>query len=313
MNLNDFSPDMTVARLESIYKNQFSKELKVSNLTLKESKKLLQNTHKMIAEFKRTGAKARYAEKNPTYLRLKMVEEAVSIRIANLAKELSTKLNEGSRTMTPKYVKALRAVASGKKLKESQIKSLKVSRGLRQILESRKTSIAFMRKLVEAKRAGKQALTEGEIDTAQTTLAAQDIADQIQTMIEKFADIRYKELPALNDSIRNSKGVEEANSFTETVLGSLESLTGSLETAKMEINNAVSGLTGGEMTPMGGDLDMDDMEGDIDIDADLEMGGDDMGMGGDDMGMGGDDMDLGDEFDMDFEDEDELDLGRARR
>lgn len=306
MNLNDFSPKITVSQIETNYKNQFSKPLNVAGLSLTESNELLSKTQKMIREFKRTDVKARYAEKNPTYLRLKMVEEAVSLRIANLAESFTNNYNSGSRTMTPNYVKALRAVAAGQILSEAQIKSLKVSPGLRQVLESRKTSIAFMRKIVESKKAGKKALNEGEIDTAQTTLAAQDIADQIQSMIEKFADIRYKELPALNDSIRNSKGVDDANQFTDAVLGSLGTLTDSLETAKMEINNAVAGLTGAEVTPMDGDLDMDSLGGDeIDMDADVDV----------DMDMGGDEG-LGDEFDMDFEeepDQDLLDMGRERR
>ena len=121
-------------------------------------------------------------------------------------------------------------------------------------------------------------------------------------MIEKFADIRYKELPALNDSIRNSQGVEEATAFNDTVLASLEELTGSLETAKVEINNAVATLTGAEIAPMGGDLDFDNMDGEIEGDFEL----------------GGDDAELGGEFDMDFETDDApeeefTDLGGDRR
>jgi len=301
MNLKDFSPNITVSQIEANYKNQFAKPLAVSGLSLTESRKLLGKTQTMIVEYKNSGPKARYSEKNPTYLRLRMVEEAVSLHIANLAESFSNEYNSGSRTMTPKYVKALRAVAKGMKLSEAQIKSLKVSPGLRQILENRKTSIAFIRKIVESRRAGKQALNEGEIDSAQTTLAAQDIADQIQTMIEKFADIQYKELPALHDSIRNSKGVEEAQEFNASLLDSLSTLTQALESAKMDVNNAVAQLTGQELSLGDGDLDMDNIEGDVDIDADLSMGGDEG---------------LGDEFDMDFEEEpdtDMIDMGRGRR
>jgi len=120
-------------------------------------------------------------------------------------------------------------------------------------------------------------------------------------MIEKFADIQYKELPALHDSIRNSQGVAEAEEFNSSLLDSLGTLTSSLETAKADVNNAVATLTGQEVSSIEGeeDFDMDDAMGD-------EIG---------DMDMGEEDPDLGDEFDMEFEPEDpEAEtLGRERR
>jgi len=299
MNLQDFSPAITVSKLETLFKKQFSESIKFSALSLKESKTALVKTQRLINEFKRSGVNAQHAETNPKYLKLKMIEEAIVLQISHIRESLKD-YKSGSKTMTPKYVKALTAVASGTKLNEATIKSLKVTAGLSKVLESRTSSIALIRKIVESKKSVQ--LNEGEIDSAQTTLAAQDIADQIQTMIEKFADIRYKELPALNDSIRNSQGVEEATAFNDTVLASLEELTGSLETAKVEINNAVATLTGAEIAPMGGDLDFDNMDGEIEGDFEL----------------GGDDAELGGEFDMDFETDDApeeefTDLGRDRR
>jgi len=310
MNLADLSPNITVTQIEKLYKNQFSAPLKVSTLSLRESKKMLSRTQGLIREFKHTD-KAQYSEKNPTYLRLRMVEEASSKRIADLVESYTDKENSGSRTMTPNYVKALRAVAGGATLSENLINSLKVSRGLRHILESRKLAVGFMRKIVEAKRSNNVPLMEGEIDSAQTVLAAQDIADQIQSMIEKFADIQYKELPALHDSIRNSQGVAEAEQFNASVLDSLSTLTQALETAKADVNNAVATLTGQEVASAVGDLDIDGLEGDG---MDMDMNPDDeLGMGGPELDVSMDD-DLGDEFDMSFEPEDESGvLGRERR
>ena len=119
-------------------------------------------------------------------------------------------------------------------------------------------------------------------------------------MIEKFADIQYKELPALHDSIRNSQGVAEAEQFNATVLDSLQTLTQSLEVAKADVNNAVATLTGQEVASAVNDLDMDDLDGEMDVDMDMEVG---------------DDGDLGAEFDMEFEPDDEEvgELGRERR
>ena len=231
-----------------------------------------------------------------------MLNEAASKHTFELTQSQGPKMNNN-------YVTALKIAALGGKLSEAQIKSLKVSEGMRAVLESQESAQAFMRKIVESKKA---MLAESEIATAQTTLAAQDIADQIQSMIEKLADIKYKELPALQDSIRNAQGVEQADSFNTQLTSSLDSLNSALEQARGDVNNAVAELTGQEVAGGAGDLDVDAFgAGD-----DMGMGGDDMGMGGDDLGMGdemGDELG-GDEFDLDLEtDDDEVDLGRERR
>jgi len=226
-----------------------------------------------------------------------MVKEAALMQIDTLDKKI---INEGTgaRTMDNKYITALKAVVSGKKLSESRIKSLGVSYGLQSILESRKTAIKFMRSLVENKRKNNVSLMEGEISDASTIIAAQSIADDIQSMVEKIANIQYKELPALHDSIRNTHGASEAQQFSDSVTTSMSTLTQNLEEAKNSVNSAVNVLTGEES---GMDLDIGD-----------EGLGDELG---DD-----DDVDLGDEFQMDFEEEPDLeaeadltDYGRERR
>jgi len=306
MNLTDLSQPVSVAVIEKQYKNQFKNEISVSNLSEVSSKRLLSKTNDMITEFK-TIQKSRNYENNPTYIRLQMVKEAVTIHLVDLkenANNQQVKINE----MKNNYIKALKHVAKGGSLSESQITQLNVSPSMRTVLESTVAAKSFMMKIVESKKAAK-ALNESEISTAQTTIAAQDIADQIQDMIAKFADIRYKELPALTDSIRGSQGVESANLFNQSVLGSLDGLTGSLEQAKGEIDNAVAGLTGESVT---GDLDLGGMD-------DMDTGMDDMDMD-DDLGIDNDmapEDDLGDDFDLDFGDEadaeEEIDLGRSRR
>lgn len=305
MNLEDLTPAVTSAKVSKLIKIQFGSDYNIGNLALTESIKLLNKTNSMIVEFK-NKKNLHQSENNELYMKTLMVNEAAYKRAEELTEAPQLQGNE----MNKIYVKALKIAALGGQLSEAQLKALKVSQPLQQVLESKETAIRFMRKIVETKQARK-ALRESEIATAQTTLAAQDIADQIQTMIEKFADIRFKEVPALNDSIRGSQGVEAAEAFNSAVLQSLESLTSSLESSKGEINNAVAALTGEEM-PMGaGDLDLDGIEADGEMDMDMDLGLDDeMGMGDE---MGGMDMG-GDDFAMDLEpDTDAVDLGRERR
>jgi len=298
MELRDLTSNTSVTQIEKLYKQQFSKSLSVSALSLNESKIVLRKTNELISKFNNSN-KAHNTENNPNYLKLKMVKEATTKQINNLR---GYGLNEdtGSKRMTNNYVKALKAVAIGKKLNESQINSLNVSKNLRKVLENRKLAISFVRKIVETKRKNSVPIMEGEVSTASTVVAAQSVADDIQSMIEKIGNIIFKEMPALNDSIRNTHGTEEADAFNATVSESMTTLTANLEEAKNSVNTAVSVLTG---ESSGNDMGVDD---------ELDMGGDmDMDMDG-----MGDDVDLGDEFDMDFEDDDEefaLDAGRNKR
>ncbi len=300
MNLTDFSPILNSKKVATQIKTQFGSDYNISNLNLTESIDLLNKTDNLVFKFK-LNENIHTSENNPSYMKLIMVNEAAFKRASEIIEAPQTK---GSK-MTNNYVTALKIAAMGGKLSEAQLKSLKVSSGMQSVLENQKKAQAFMRKIVEAKKA-KRALNESEIANAQTTIAAQDIADQIQGMIEKFADIQYKELPALQDSIRNSQGVEAADSFNTSLLSSLGALTGALESAKSDVSNAIAVLTGQEVALGDDDLDLDAMDGAGDMD---------MGMGGDelDLDMGVDDGEPG--FDMDLEpDEDEVvDLGRGRR
>jgi len=292
MELKDLTPRMSVGQIEKIYKDQFSKTLNVSKLNLRESKQLLNKTNKLISSFVNNNDTID-SEHNPTYLRLKMVQEAAKKHING------TRINEdtGTNRMTNNYVKALKAVAKGKKLNEAQIAKTGVSTNLKKILESRKLAIRFVKHIVENKRGNTVPLMEGEISSANTIVAAQSVADDLQGMIEKIGNIIFKEIPALNDAIRNTHGTEEASAFSETVSSSMATLTQNLEEAKSSVNSAIDVLTG-EASP-------NDLDGLADGDGDLG----DL----DDLGN-----DLGDEFDMSFEEEPEIDdmamnAGRERR
>ncbi len=301
MNLDELSQPITASLVNKQINKQFGTKLQITKLNLKESIAVLNRSNTMLDNFKLTENN-HTSQNNKNYMKSLMISEAVFKHASHLAEFKGSEMNKA-------YTSALKIAAMGGKLSEAQIKSLRVSPKMGKVLESQKKSQLFMRKIVESKKARK-ALNESEIADAQTTLAAQDIADQIQGMIEKFADIKYKELPALHDSIRNAQGVESAEAFNTSLTASLEELTGSLESAKGEVNNAVAILTGQEVSDIGGDIDLDGLEGEEDGELDMDLDFDDDGLGGD---MGMDDEMGGDDFDMDLEDEEDIDLGRARR
>jgi hypothetical protein len=299
MNLQELTKDVDSATISELIRKQFGKKYKISSLGLTESKRLLSHVLKSIDEYKNQNGIQR-SETDPLYIKMTMVKEATAKRINELLSE-----NKQEPQMKSNYVQALKKVAAGGSLSVNEVKSLRVSAGLKRVLENQQTAIAFIKRIVENKRMQGRQLNEAEIDSAQVVLAAQDIADQVQDMIEKFADIQYKELPALQDGIRKEMGVDTATQFNDAVLSSLQSLTGALEQARTDLTNAVAMLTGDE-TVGTGDLDLDGIDGEMDVDADL------------DLDVDADMDDEGDEdFDLDFEEEPEdeelMDLGREKR
>ena len=65
-----------------------------------------------------------------------------------------------------------------------------------------------------------QRLQESEVQQAQVVLAAQDMVDSVQGMLEDVSEMQFKELPALVDSIRNQVGTAQADNsiLTPTLL-----------------------------------------------------------------------------------------------
>jgi hypothetical protein len=146
---------------------------------------------------------------------------------------------------------------------------------------------------LEAARRSQQ-LHESEVQQAQVVLAAQDMVDSVQGMLEDVSEMQFKELPALVDSIRNQVGTAQADQFNNDANAALQTMLQSLQGAKTQLEQALSVVTGqaqgggipsmpgvdGELPPpgagdeLGGDIGaaMPPPEGevDVDIDADIE-------------------------------------------
>jgi hypothetical protein len=121
-----------------------------------------------------------------------------------------------------------------------------------------------------------------EVEKSQVVLAAQDMVDSTQKMLEEVSDMLVKELPALTTSINNEMGQESGQAFNQSVTEALTQLQAAITAARGGLQGALGGITGqGGGNAFGGGAD------------DMEMGADDMEAGMDDMEAGMDDMDAG--------------------
>jgi hypothetical protein len=87
-------------------------------------------------------------------------------------------------------------------------------------------------------------LNESEIQQAQVVLAAQDMVDKMQAMLEDVSELQFKELPALVDSIKNQVGVDQAAQFNADATAALTGLLQNIQGAKQQLDAALNVVTG---------------------------------------------------------------------
>jgi hypothetical protein len=102
------------------------------------------------------------------------------------------------------------------------------------------------------REAQRRSLQESEIQQAQVVLAAQDMVDQMQKMIEQVTALQFKDLPALVEQIKNEVGVEQSAQFNNDATAALSGLVQNLQGSKQQLEGAVNVVTGQAPAPMPG-------------------------------------------------------------
>jgi len=122
-----------------------------------------------------------------------------------------------------------------------------------------------------------------EVEKSQVVLAAQDMVDQVQKMLEDVGQMQVKELPALVSSIESEIGVNESQAYNDAVSAQLDALSASLKESTAALKNALNGVTGQAVdaafdagADMGAEAGMDagaemgaEMGAEADMDADI--------------------------------------------
>jgi hypothetical protein len=112
-----------------------------------------------------------------------------------------------------------------------------------------------------------------EVEKSQVVLAAQDMVDSIQKMLEDIGQMQVKELPALVDSIESEIGVNEAQAYNDQVSSQLDTLSGAMKAAFAALKSARDTITG-----QGGSFTEPAMDAGLETGMGDEMAGMDAGM-----------------------------------
>ena len=122
-----------------------------------------------------------------------------------------------------------------------------------------------------------QGLFESELGRSEAVLAAKDIVDSVQDMLEKISKVQNEQIPALIDTIRDQIGSEQAEAFKSSMSPTLTDLYTALSTARETADTSVRVLSGEQIADtdmsMGADAGLGDnlppMDDNSDFDSDL--------------------------------------------
>ena len=97
-----------------------------------------------------------------------------------------------------------------------------------------------------------QLVMESEMGKSQAILAAKDMVDSIQDMLEEVSKMQNEQMPALLDTIRDQIGMEQADAFKAAVEPLLANMVQQLSSSRSTADDAARALAGEQVAqPMG--------------------------------------------------------------
>jgi hypothetical protein len=112
-------------------------------------------------------------------------------------------------------------------------------------------------------------LQESDLEQAEVMLAAQELVDEVQKMVENIAEMQVQKLMPIVDAMKEQVGFEQAEAYNNAMDGALGAFLDQAKAAKEIAENATLAARGeAPATPMPTDMGMDAPEDDMDVDID---------------------------------------------
>jgi hypothetical protein len=266
MKLNELAVANPTKQAAKVFESYFGDRINFDTIDPNQTRAMLRRVRGLVAEHRRTQD-FHNSERNPAYLKLVVMEQALSARLQELDATPAQATAPNPQAMAMQ-------VAQRRKQIDDQIKSLQDQ--IRDLQQQRNMPAMGM---AEGRRTRR--LSESEVQQAQVVLAAQDMVDEVQKMSEQVSAMQFKDLPALVDQIKNQVGQDQATQFNGDASAALSALLQNLQGSKQQLDQALGVVTGQAPAIPGMDADMtgempDDMgaelpPGEEEIETDIEV------------------------------------------
>ena len=238
MKLQEFTANKPTQQIAKVFESYFGSRFQFDQLTPGQARQLLIKVRGALNETRRSPA-FHQSEKNPAYLKMVMLEQALAAAAAPAAGSTTTPA-PGANPQAQAGLQAAQVQQKKKQIQDTiKAKQAEISQLQKQMNDPTMLSMAENRL-----RRAYRMLKESEVQQAQVVLAAQDMVDKMQSMLEDTTELQFKELPALVDSIKNQVGIDQAQQFNSDVTAALTGLVQNLQAAKAQLDQALGVVTG---------------------------------------------------------------------
>jgi hypothetical protein len=256
MKLNELAVTRPTQQIAKVFEGHFDQSIKFDTLTRNQLHNMYRQVRGVLSEVR--GSTSRHtSEKSPSYLKLMMMEQALAEKIYEA--EMSATGTSNTAGVNPQQAAAMaikQKMDQKKQVQQDLDAARKQVTDLQNQLNSINTTTTVQETELRLRAQGYgYYLSEGEVQQAQVVLAAQDMVDKLQDMIEDSTEMQFKELPALVDSIKNQIGPDQAAQFNNDAQAALSSLVQNLQGSKQQLEQALGVVTGQAPIP-GVDMNM---------------------------------------------------------
>ncbi len=240
MKLQEFTANKPTQQIAKVFESYFGSRFQFDQLTPAQAQQLLIRVRGALNETRRSPA-FHHSEKNPSYLKMVMLEQALGA-VAAPAPTGTAAPAAGGAMDAAKMAASVVATQKDPKVKAALQKAAK-GQSLNPDEQKIVAGVALSKTESRLRNAYRM-LKESEVQQAQVVLAAQDMVDKMQSMLEDTTELQFKELPALVDSIKNQVGIDQAQQFNQDVTAALTGLVQNLQGAKAQLDQALGVVTG---------------------------------------------------------------------
>ena len=254
MKLNELAVTRPTQQIAKVFEGHFDQSVKFDTLNRKQLHSMYRQVRGVLSEVRSSPAR-HTSEKNPAYLKLMMMEQALAEKIYE-AEIGATGTPDAAAGVNPQQAAAMaikQKMDQKKQVQQELDAAKKQVTDLQNQLNSLNTTTTVQETELRLRAQGYgYYLSEGEVQQAQVVLAAQDMVDKMQDMIEDSTEMQFKELPALVDSIKNQIGPDQAAQFNNDAQAALSGLVQNLQGSKQQLEQALGVVTGQAPTPGAG-------------------------------------------------------------
>ena len=246
MKLQELSAPSPSKQIAKVFESYFGSRIRFDQLNARQARTMLHKVRGVLGEHRKTSAR-HHSEKNPQYLQLLMMEQALSTKVAENIAPVSTAMPSGQTATASAGAAKPMAGAVKAAVKDPKLSAALKKSAAGQTLNPEEQKLVAGAAMMQAEsrfRRLSKVLSESEVQQAQVVLAAQDMVDKMQGMLEDVSELQFKELPALVDSIKNQVGMDQATQFNTDATAALSGLLQNIQGAKQQLDAALGVVTG---------------------------------------------------------------------